>query len=116
MKDLQPFDHRPDPLLGDALRRALDPEDGEDGNSAFVARVLARVADVRAPSWDHVLARWARAGVAAAIFLAVAAGYFVGRAGVAAPAPRPTMTDVLLSPPTHPREVEIVLASVIDNQ
>jgi hypothetical protein len=116
MKDLQPFDHRPDPLLGDALRRALDPRDGEDGNSAFVARVLARAADVRAPSWDHVLARWARAGVAAAILVAVAAGYFVGRAGIGAPTPRPTMTDVLLSPPAHPREVEIVLASVIDNQ
>jgi hypothetical protein len=102
-------------LLGDALRRALDPEDGEVGNAAFVARVLALAAEVRAPSWDHVLARWARAGVAAAILVAVAAGYFVGRAGVA-PAPRPTMTDVLLSPPAHPREVEIVLASVIDNQ
>jgi len=116
MKDLQPFDHRSDSLLGDALRRALDPEDGEVGNAAFVARVLALAADVRATTWDHVLARWARAGVAAAIFVAVAAGYLVGRVGIAAPAPRPTMTDVLLSPPAHPREVEIVLASVIDNQ
>ena len=116
MKDLMPFDHRPDLLLGEALRRALDPDDGDAGTSAFVARVLARAADVRAPSWDLVLARWARLGVAAAIFVAVAAGYLVGRAGVAPPAARPTMTDVLLSPPAHPREVEIVLASVIDNQ
>ena len=116
MRDPTLFDHRRDPVLGEALRRALDPEDGEVGNAAFVARVLALAAEVPAPSWDHVLARWARAGVAAAILVAVAAGYFVGRAGVAAPAPRPTMTDVLLSPPAHPREVEIVLTSVIDNQ
>jgi len=116
MKDLMPFDHRPDSVLGEALRRALDPDDGDAGTSAFVARVLARVADARPPSWDHVLARWARAGVAAAILVALAAGYLTGRAGVAAPAVRPTMTDVLLSPPAHPREVEIVLASLIDNQ
>jgi hypothetical protein len=116
MKDLMPFDHRPDPVLGEALRRALDPDVGDAGTSAFVARVLARVADARPPSWDHVLARWARAGVAAAILVALAAGYLTGRAGVSAPAVRPTMTDVLLSPPAHPREVEIVLASVIDNQ
>ncbi|HEV2750902.1 MAG TPA: hypothetical protein VGV12_10315 [Gemmatimonadales bacterium] len=116
MKDLMPFDHRPDLVLGEALRRALDPDDGAAGTSAFVARVLARAADVRPPSWDLVLARWARLGVAAAILVAVAAGYLVGRAGVALPAARPTMTDVLLSPPAHPREVEIVLASVIDIQ
>ena len=115
MKDPMPFDHRHDPVLGEALRRALDPDDGDAGTSAFVARVLARAAEARAPSWDLVLARWARAGVAAAILVAVAAGYLVGRAGVA-PAPRPTMTEVLLLPPAHPREVEIVLASVIDNQ
>jgi hypothetical protein len=115
MKDLMPFDHRPDPVLGEALRRALDPDDADAGTSAFVARVLARAADARLPSWEHVLARWARAGVAAAILVALAAGYLTGRAGVA-PAGRPTITDVLLSPPAHPREVEIVLTSVIDNQ
>lgn len=116
MKDPMPFDHRPDPTLGEALRRALDPGDGPEGTAAFVARVLARATDVPMPSWDLVLARWARGGVAAAILIAVAAGYLVGRAGAVAPAARPTMTDVLLAPPAHPREVEIVLASVIDNQ
>lgn len=115
MSDPMPFDHRPDPVLGEALRRALNPDDGDAGTSAFVARVLARAADIRTPSWDLVLAHWSRVGVAAAILVAVAAGYLVGRTGIAAPAV-PTMTDVLLSPPAHPREVEIVLASVIDNQ
>jgi len=109
MKDLQPFDHRPDPVLGDALRRALDPSDG--GSAAFVARVLARVDEVRAASWDAVLARWARVGVAAAMLVALAAGYFVGRA-TAPGAGRPSVAEVLLAPASEP---EIVLASVIGN-
>ncbi|PYP37491.1 MAG: hypothetical protein DMD34_02185 [Gemmatimonadetes bacterium] len=110
MKDLLPFDHRPDPVLGNALRRALDPGDA----TAFVARVLARAEQLRAASWDTVLARWARAGVAAALLIALAAGYLVGHAS-ATPAPQPSVADALIAPPAHPGEVEIVLASVIEN-
>ena len=43
------------------------------------------------------------------------AGYLVGRAS-AASAPRPSVYDALMAPPAHPGEVEIVLASVIENQ
>jgi hypothetical protein len=111
MKEPLPFDHRSDPVLGDALRRALEPDD--DG-AAFVSRVLARADELRAVTWHAVLARWARAGVAAAVLVALAAGYVVGRAAVA-PAPRPTLADVLMAPPAHPAEVEVVLASVIGN-
>jgi hypothetical protein len=93
------------------LRHALDP--GDDG-TAFVARVLARAERIGAASWDAVLARWARAGVAAAVLVALAGGYLVGRA-TASPAPRPSVTDVLMAPPVHPGEVEVVLASVIGN-
>ncbi len=64
MKDPLPFDHRPDLVLGRALREALDP--GDDAQ-VFTARVLARAEHARAASWDAVLARWARAGVAAAL-------------------------------------------------
>ena len=39
-----PFDHRPDAVLGAALRQALDPGD----EAAFVARVLARADQARA--------------------------------------------------------------------
>jgi hypothetical protein len=41
----------------------------------------------------------------------------VGRATASSPAPqtRPTVTDVLIAPPAHPGEVEVVLASVIGN-
>lgn len=111
MKEPLPFDHRPDAALGDALRRALDP--GDDG-LAFAAGVRARAQRLRVGSWDAVLARWARTGVAAAVLVALAAGYLVGRAG-AAPAARPSVTDMLIAPPAHPREVEVVLAAVIDN-
>ena len=110
MKDPLPFDHRPDLVLGRALREALDP--GDDAQ-VFTARVLARAEHARAASWDAVLARWARAGVAAALVVALAAGYFVGRATAASP--RPTVSDVLIAPPAHPAEVEVVLASVIGN-
>jgi len=110
MKEPLPFDHRPDTLLGEALRQALDPGDV----TPFVARVLARAAEVRIASWDTVLARWARPGVAAAVLVALAAGYLVGRAS-AAPVSRPSVYDALMAPPAHPGEVEIVLASVIDN-
>src|SRR5439155_126829 len=72
MKDPLPFDHRPDMVLGDALRQALDP--GEEGHAAFIARVLARAVQVRVMSWDAVLARWARTGVAAALVVELRLG------------------------------------------
>jgi hypothetical protein len=115
MKEPLPFDHRPDRALGEALRHALDAED--DG-VAFVARVMARADRMRVGSWDAVLARWARPGVAAAVLVALAGGYLVGRATAApvpAPSARPSVTDVLIAPPAHPGEVEVVLASVIGN-
>ena len=43
-----PFDHRPDPVLGAALRRALEPE----GEAAFLARLLARGFFASAPSGE----------------------------------------------------------------
>ena len=72
-----PFDHRPDPVLGSALRRALSPGD----QAAFVARVMAALEDARTAHWD-VLASWARAGIAAAALAVILGGLFVGRAGL----------------------------------
>jgi hypothetical protein len=111
-----PFDHRPDPMLGAALRHAL--ETGDD--AAFLARLLARAdeASAAAVSWDAVLARWARAGVAAAVFVALVAGYLVGRAtatgGGAAGPGHPSVAEALLEPRTQVPEVEVVLASVLE--
>ena len=104
-----PFDHRPDPALGAALRQALEPEEGS--HTGFVARLLARVDDPRAAgSWDRVLARWARVGVAAAVLFSLAAGYLVGRATAA---PGPSVAEALIAPRTP--VVEVVLASVLGN-
>jgi len=82
-----PFDPGPDRELGDLLRQALTPED----NAQFVARVLARL-PVAGSFWE-VLAGWARPGIAAAILLAAALGYWLapGEGG----ATTPTAAEVL---------------------
>src|SRR5947199_9496434 len=78
MTDSQMFDHRPDPELAAALRAALEPRDGQ---SAFVARVMAGYDEAlrraTVPTWD-VLASWFRPGVAAAA-AALLAGFLIGR-------------------------------------
>ena len=63
-----PFDHAPDERLGALLRAHLAPPE----DATFSARVLARLGAREDSSLD-VLARWARAGVAAALILALAA-------------------------------------------
>ncbi|HYT71600.1 MAG TPA: hypothetical protein VEK78_09470 [Gemmatimonadales bacterium] len=105
-----PFDHRPDPVLGAALRQALDPGDA----AAFVAVVLARADETRAfaGSWHGVLARWARVGLGAAVLLALAGGYLVERAG--ATGGTPSVTEALIAPRAQAPEVEVVLASVLE--
>ena len=72
MEKPMPFDHRPDPVLGAALRDALTG----DHPSAFVARVTAAVAARQSSSWE-VLASWARPGIAAAV-AALLAGFLLG--------------------------------------
>jgi hypothetical protein len=57
----EPFDASPDRALGQLLWEHLDP----GNHDAFVARLLARRP---APMWD-VLARWTRAGIAAAAII-----------------------------------------------
>jgi hypothetical protein len=80
MNDEKTFDHRPDPELGAALRRALDPP--RDDQAAFVARVMARYDEAltagTVPTWE-VLAAWSRRGLAAAAAAAVLIGFLVGR-------------------------------------
>ena len=68
-----PFDSRPDPVLGAALRAALAPRN----SAAFVGRVVA-AADRPAAPLD-VLAGWSRLGIAAAVLAALFAGVAVGR-------------------------------------
>jgi hypothetical protein len=70
-----PFDHRPDPLVGEALRRLLTAPD----HDAFVARVLAAAAKPAVRSPLDILANWARPGIAAAVVAALIGGFAVGR-------------------------------------
>lgn len=71
MNSNSPFDAGPDRELGDLLRQALTPA----GQVEFVSRVLARLPESRT-LWD-VLAGWARPGIAAAILLAAALGWWL---------------------------------------
>src|SRR5437773_672363 len=82
---------------------------------ALAQRLREALAEqLRTASWDAVLAGWARVGVAAAMIVALAAGYLVGRGGTAAPG-RATVPDALLAPSTPAAPVEVVFASVIGN-
>lgn len=78
-ENLSPFDHRPDPVLGTALRRALEP--GE--HQTFVARVRAATAATQPGSAGvatfDLLAAWAARGIAAAAAVALLAGFLVVR-------------------------------------
>jgi hypothetical protein len=120
MNDERMFDHRPDPELGAALRRALDPP--RDDQAAFVARVMARydgaLAAATVPTWE-VLAAWSRRGIAAAAAAAVLAGFLVARA-VQAPEP-PEVLDAALTPvafinATDPPDASVVFAALVEQR
>lgn len=108
MADERMFDHRPDPELGAALRRALEPAD----QVAFVARVLARydqaLAQATVPAWE-LLARWSRRGLAAAAAAAVLGGFLLGRE-LSAPDAQATL-DAAIAPVDGPGLTALVTAS-----
>jgi hypothetical protein len=109
MTDERMFDHRPDPELGAALRRALDPP--RDDQAAFVARVMARydgaLAAATVPTWE-VLAAWWRRGIAVAA-AAVLAGFLLGRALQAPEAP--ATIDAAMVPSSGPGLAALVTAT-----
>ena len=123
MKDSQPFDHRPDPELGAALRAALEPKDHQQ---AFAARVMAqyeRTLDrATVPTLD-VLASWFRPGIAAAA-AALLAGFLIGRAVLT---PAPASIDAAMAPlegpglaalvtAQDPPDASVVFASLVDQR
>ena len=76
MNQTSPFDHRPDPVLGAALRAALATDD----DAAFARRVVAAAeADLgSAGLWWQELTAWARPGLVAALLAVAAAGFWLG--------------------------------------
>ena len=125
MNDEKMFDHRPDPELGGALRRALDPP--RNDQAAFVARVMARydgaLAAATVPTWE-VLAAWSRRGIAAALVAAVVGGFLLGRA---LQSPEPETFDAAMAPTsgpgvaalvtaTDPPDASIVFASLVEQR
>jgi hypothetical protein len=119
MTDERTFDHRPDPELGTALRRALDPP--RDDQAAFVARVMAHydgaLAAATVPTWE-VLAAWWRHGIAVAA-AAVLAGFLLGRALQSPEVP--ATLDAALSPvafinATDPPDASVVFASLVEQR
>jgi hypothetical protein len=118
MTDERMFDHRPDPELGAALRRALDPP--RDDQAAFVARVMARydgaLAAATVPTWE-VLAAWSRRGIALAAAAAVLGGFLLGRV-LQTPEPPETLdaalTPIALINATDPPDASVVFASFVE--
>lgn len=103
--DGTPFDHRPDPVLGAALRRAL----ASDGHAAFVARAMAHAEEWTATSWDRVLAGWARVGVvAAALIVIVTAGYLFRPGGTVASQSAVSVADAVLGQPDGDGVVSVI--------
>jgi hypothetical protein len=124
MADERIFDHEPDPELGAALRRALEPAD----QTAFVARVLARydqaLAEATIPTWE-LLARWSRRGLAAAAAAAVLGGFLLGRElrapdapatldAAIAPADGPGLTALVTA--SGPPDASVVFASLVEQR
>jgi hypothetical protein len=124
MSDDRLFDHRPDPELGAALRRALDP--AADNQAAFVARVMARydaaLLEASVPTWE-VLARWARPGIAAAVVAAVLGGFLLGRTlrtpdeaatfdTAMAPTSGPGLAALVTAP--EPPDASVLFASLVE--
>jgi len=123
MKDTQPFDHRPDPELGAALRAALEPKDDQ---KAFVARVMALYEGAldrsTVPTLD-VLASWFRPGIAAAV-AALIVGFLFGRTVLT---PAPASIDAAMAPlegqglaalvtAPDPPDASVVFASLVDQR
>lgn len=117
-----PFDHRPDPELGTALREVLAGAD----DARFARRVLAAAGTQLGPAagWVDVLTRWARPGLAAALALVAGVTFWLTTqsppANGAALADPLRVSDEGLAVPalfasTSDPDVDVVLAVALGN-
>jgi hypothetical protein len=112
MKEPTAFDSRPDPELGQALREALDGR--PDG---FVARIQLAVSYAkRSESSLDVLARWAPAGLVAAIAAALMLWM------LRAPTPADPSTQLIATAPARMEiapaqpEADVLLTSLLEGR
>jgi len=110
MNPTSPFDHRPDPVLGAALRAALATED----DAAFARRVVesAEAELGGAGLWWQELIVWARPGLVAALLVVAAVGFALGALvqGRAAPANGATVLGDPLTEADSGLAVPVLLA------
>ncbi len=121
------FDHRPDPELGEALRRVLDAGD----DAEFARRVVAAAEPLlaigaRSENWWDVLSAWARPAMAAALTLAaVATGWLVWASGKseqeitledALRPPNETDVPAALVVGFSPPDLDLILAASLENR
>lgn len=119
MRPTSPFDHEPDRELGRALRAIL----ASDDDAAFTERVLAVAPwpQQGAGDWWEVLGTWSRPGLAAAMLLAAAAGFWLGRS--TGPTPQlgleeallPRVTTAALDTVNAPPDMDVILAASFGN-
>lgn len=105
-----PFGEGPDPVLGKALRDALEGRAPE----AFVARLQATLLARREDSLD-VLARWAPWGVVAAAVAAIAL-WAVLRSGAPAPGPVVASAPVHMEAAPGQSEGEVLVISLMEDR
>ena len=117
-----PFDHQPDPTIGDPLREILTM----NGEADFVQAVLARAeahfpGEIPSGQWWSVLGDWVRPGLAVAAGLAAVAILWAGLTTGSIPTPASLANPIAesaeeltipqwLADQTAP-DVEVVLAS-----
>ena len=115
MNELTPFDAGPDPELGAALREALDGPSPD----RFVSRMkLAVLHSARSEtSWD-VLARWAPAGLVAAIAAALVLWLALQPADHLKEAPAQTISSVpaqMEIAPAQP-ETDVLVTTILEGR
>lgn len=123
MKAVSPFDHRPNKVLGRALRELLTPAD----HQAFVAEVVAsarrQIAGTAVPNFWDILGAWMGPGLAgaAALVLATLAG-MQGRGSVDYVTIDDELSNLFQTPEERammlapaPPDADVVLVSAYEN-
>jgi len=111
MTDISPRDERRDPVLGEALRSALDGSDSAE----FIARMQRVLAEAERDDPWEILARWAPRGLAAAA-AAAALLWMVGRGTVEPPAQPLASAPVQMEVVPGQSEAAVLTVAVLEGR